>query len=93
MIWFTLSYMKGGAAELWANVYVDQALESDDWGTWEDCLDKLARDFGDREEPRKALEEMGRLQQGKKPIWILPTCDPPSLSLLHLTFQNLHRAS
>jgi hypothetical protein len=37
--------MKGGAAELWANAYVDQALESDDWGMWEDFLDKLARDF------------------------------------------------
>jgi hypothetical protein len=25
MIWFTLSYMKGGEAELWANAYVDRA--------------------------------------------------------------------
>jgi hypothetical protein len=32
MIWFTLSYMKGGAAELWANAYVDNTLETNDWG-------------------------------------------------------------
>jgi hypothetical protein len=31
MIWFTLSYMKGGEAELWANAYVDKALEENDW--------------------------------------------------------------
>jgi hypothetical protein len=66
MIWFTLSYMKGGAAELWANVYVDNALETNDWGTWEEFLDKLAHDFGNKEEPRRALEELGCLQQGKK---------------------------
>jgi hypothetical protein len=28
MIWFVLSYMKGGDAELWANAYVDKALEN-----------------------------------------------------------------
>jgi hypothetical protein len=66
MIWFTLSYMKGGAAELWANAYMDHALETNDWGTWEEFLDKLAWDFGNKEEPWKALEELGRLQQGKK---------------------------
>jgi hypothetical protein len=66
MIWFTLSYMKGGAAELWANAYVDNALETNNWGTWEEFLDRLAQDFGNKEEPWKALEELGRLQQGKK---------------------------
>jgi hypothetical protein len=66
MIWFVLSYMKGGDAELWVNAYVDKALENDDWGVWEDFLDKLARDFGNRGEPRKVLEELGRLQQNKR---------------------------
>jgi hypothetical protein len=66
MIWFVLSYMKGGDAELWSNAYVDRALENDDWGTWVDFLDMMARDFGNKMEPRKALEELGRLQQGKK---------------------------
>jgi hypothetical protein len=66
MIWFTLSYMKGGDAELWANTYVDRAIENDSWGTWEDFLWKLAKDFGSAEELWKALEEMGKLQQGKK---------------------------
>jgi hypothetical protein len=63
---FTLSYMKGGAAELWTNAYVDNALETNDWRTWEEFLDRLARDFRNKEEPRRALEELGRLQQGKQ---------------------------
>jgi hypothetical protein len=65
MIWFTLSYMKGGDAELWTNAYVDRAIENDDWGTWEDFLGRLERDFGNTEEPWKALEELGKLQQRK----------------------------
>jgi hypothetical protein len=68
MIWFTLSYMKGGDAELWANAYVDKALENNDWGTWEEFLDRLAKDFSNIEEPRKALEELGKLQQGKRMV-------------------------
>jgi hypothetical protein len=66
MIWFVLSYMKGGEAELWANAYVDQALENNDLGVWEDFLDKLAKDFRNKGEPRKALEELGSLQQNKR---------------------------
>jgi hypothetical protein len=66
MIWFVLSYMKGGDAELWANAHVDKALENNDWGVWEDFLDKLAKDFGNKGEPRKALEELGRLQHNKR---------------------------
>jgi hypothetical protein len=66
MIWFILSYMKGGDAELWANAYVDKALKNHDWGVWEDFLDKLVKDFGNKGEPRKALEELGRLQQNKR---------------------------
>jgi hypothetical protein len=66
MIWFVLSYMKGGDAELWANVYVDKAIESNDWGQWTDFLDQMTKDFGDSTEPHKALEELGKLQQGKK---------------------------
>jgi hypothetical protein len=45
---------------------MDQALESNDWGTWEEFLDRLAKDFGNTEEPRRALEELGKLQQGKR---------------------------
>jgi hypothetical protein len=41
-------------------------LENNDWRTWEEFLDRLAKDFGSAEEPRKALEELERLQQGKK---------------------------
>jgi hypothetical protein len=66
IIWFALSYMKGGVAELWANTYMDKALEENDWGMWEVFLDQLAKDFGNAKEPRKALEEMSKLYQGKK---------------------------
>jgi hypothetical protein len=33
---------------------------------WEDFLDRLAKDFGNIEESQRALEELGKLQQGKK---------------------------
>jgi hypothetical protein len=51
MIWFALSYMKGGAAELWANTYMDKALKENDWGTWEMFLDQLTKGFRNVEEP------------------------------------------
>jgi hypothetical protein len=66
MIQFALSYMKGGEVELWANSYINKALEENDWGTWETFLDSLAKDFGNTEEPRCALEDMGKLVQGKR---------------------------
>jgi hypothetical protein len=65
MIIFALSYMKEGTTARWADSYVDQALEGDDWEKYPDFLDKLARDFGDKEGPCKALEQMNRLYQGK----------------------------
>jgi hypothetical protein len=63
MVIFALSYMKIGPAAKWADAFVDKAL--DDWGSYADFLDQLTWDFLDKEEPRKALEEMGRLYQGK----------------------------
>jgi hypothetical protein len=65
MVIFALSYMKEGSAARWADAFMDRALEEDDWGTYPNFLDKLARDFSDKEEPRKALEQMNRLYQGK----------------------------
>jgi hypothetical protein len=65
MILFVLSYMTIRPAELWANVFVDKALEAKNWGKWTNFLDGLARDFGDPEESRKVLEEIGQLYQGK----------------------------
>jgi hypothetical protein len=70
MVIFALSYMKEGSATRWADAFVDKALEEDDWGSYSNFLDKLARDFGDKEEPRKALEQMNRLYQGKGPASI-----------------------
>jgi hypothetical protein len=65
MVIFALSYMKTGSAAKWADGFVDRALEDNDWGSYVDFLDQLTKDFCDKEEPRKALEEMGRLYQGK----------------------------
>jgi hypothetical protein len=65
MILFILSYMVEGPAELWANTFMDKAIETGNWGLGQDFLDELARDFGDSEEPRRALEEIGQLYQGK----------------------------
>jgi hypothetical protein len=65
MVIFALSYMKIGPAARWADMFMDKALEEDDWGSYADFLDQLTWDFSDKEEPRKALEEMGRLYQGK----------------------------
>jgi hypothetical protein len=65
MVIFALSYMTQGAAAKWADAYINKALKEDDWGKYRDFLDQLAHDFGDKEEPRKALEQMGRLYQGK----------------------------
>jgi hypothetical protein len=50
-ILFVLSYMGEGQVELWSNVYVDEALQQDDWRMWEMFTRVLARDFGDNEEP------------------------------------------
>jgi hypothetical protein len=45
MVIFALSYMKEGSAARWADVYVDKALEEDDWGKYSDFLDQLARNL------------------------------------------------
>jgi hypothetical protein len=66
MVIFALSYMKEGSAARWADAYVDKALDEDDWGKYSNFLYQLAQDFGDKEEPRKALEEMGRIFQGQE---------------------------
>jgi hypothetical protein len=65
MIIFALSYMKIGPAAKWADTFMDKALEEDNLGSYVDFLDQLTLDFSDKEEPRKALEEMGRLYQEK----------------------------
>jgi hypothetical protein len=65
MVIFALSYMKIGPATKWADAFMDKALENDDWGSYANFLDQLTKDFLDKDEPRKALEEMGQLYQGK----------------------------
>jgi hypothetical protein len=65
MVIFALSYMKEGSVARWVDAFVDKALEEDYWGTYPNFLNKLARDFSNKEEPRKALEQMNRLYRGK----------------------------
>jgi hypothetical protein len=65
MVIFALSNMKIGPAAKWADAFMDKALENNDWGSYTDFLDQLMKDFLDKDELRKALEEMGRLYQGK----------------------------
>jgi hypothetical protein len=65
MILFALSYMTEGRAGKWAGAYVDEAIITDSWGTWQNFLEKLDHDFRDPEAPRRAMEEMTKLQQGK----------------------------
>jgi hypothetical protein len=57
MTLFTLSYMTKGS-ELWANTFVNEMLETGDWGLWSNFLETMAWDFRDSEEPRWALEEI-----------------------------------
>jgi hypothetical protein len=65
MVIFALSYMTQGTTAKWADAYIDKALEADNWGKYSDFLDLPTQDFGDKEEPRKALEQMGWIYQGK----------------------------
>jgi hypothetical protein len=67
-ILFMLSYMSGGLAELWVNSFMEKALQLDDWGCWRDFTDMLSRDFGNGDEPWRALEAMGNLHQGKDTV-------------------------
>jgi hypothetical protein len=61
---FALSYMKTGSAELWAENYVQKAIENKDWGEWTEFLSQLDATFIDRNAERKAREQMDLLRQG-----------------------------
>jgi hypothetical protein len=54
-----------GSAELWADVYVEEALHIGDWGSWLGFMGKLSATFKDEEESRRNLEAMATLRQGK----------------------------
>ena len=64
-ILFVLSYMRQGRAGRWADDFVERATTNEDWGTWEDFKDKMAHDFLDKNEARRAIEELDQLRQGK----------------------------
>jgi hypothetical protein len=64
---FVLSYMKYGAAELWADSVVERALMEEDWGTWDGFTDRLCRAFTDTNEPKRAIDAIGALKQGERP--------------------------
>ena len=42
---FTLSYMKLGHADIWADNFLEEAEESGNWGTWTDFKVSLKKSF------------------------------------------------
>ena len=46
-ILFALSYMRGGRAEEWANGFIDKAVRTGNWGTWEQFHSQLEGTFWD----------------------------------------------
>jgi len=64
---FTLSHMKGGLAEEWANVYIDRANSpTGDWGTWPVFVEALEKAFKDANEEQTAQHHLEALRQGKR---------------------------
>jgi hypothetical protein len=53
-IFTTLSYMKGGAATVWAQKFVDDHLTAPTLGTWADFVDGLKATFEDKTATWKA---------------------------------------
>ena len=65
---FTLSLMKKGTAELWAQTYMDQIINSSGCvGAWINFQEELNKTFIDYEENKRALQRFDALVQGKDP--------------------------
>lgn len=65
-ILYTLSYMRDSVAGTWSEAYIDAALATNDWGTWNEFETKLAQSFGDPNEKRNAQNALEALGQDKK---------------------------
>jgi len=64
----TLSRMRGGVAGPWADSFSDQALTTNDFGTWADFEAKVTATFEDKARKKNAREKLQTLKQGYKLI-------------------------
>ena len=64
---FTLSHMKGGLAEEWANAYIEEANDEEgSWGLWSEFSNELEKAFRDANEAQAAQHQLEALRQGKR---------------------------
>ena len=63
-ILFTLSCMKEGSANEWAQNYTDSHLDDDNWGTFDNFLKLLRQAFGDPNEAKDAQHRLESFKQG-----------------------------
>jgi Retrotransposon gag protein/Zinc knuckle len=59
-----LSYMKGGAAEIWAERFVRERGDSS-YGSWDDFVASLRESFTDHTAERRARDELDRFTQDR----------------------------
>ena len=67
-ILFALSYMRGGRAEQWANAFIDEAITTNSWGTWDQFRSRLERSFRDANEALSAQHRLQTTKQGSRPV-------------------------
>ena len=61
---FILSYMKLGHAGIWADNFLEEAKETDNWGTWKYFKASLKRSFSDPNLTMHAVEKLETMTQG-----------------------------
>ena len=61
---FTLSSMKLGHADIWADNFLEEAEESGNWGTWTDFKASLKKSFSDPNLTMHAVEKLETMTQG-----------------------------
>lgn len=61
----TLSFLGGGVAKLWAQMYLDDVIKNETWGSWKGFQGDLENAFADKNEKRRAVVELEKLHQGK----------------------------
>jgi len=66
-ILFALSYMRGGRAEEWANEFIDRAVTSGNWGTWEEFHAQLQGSFRDANACLLGQHCLESMKQGSHP--------------------------
>ena len=59
--------MRGGRAKEWANEFIDGAIATGDWGTWEDFRSRLEGSFRDANECLSTQHRLETMRQGSQP--------------------------